>query len=400
MVANVNQIVVADGDLKVLDAFERLFAGQYRVKTFDESEEALKWLKENHGVSVIVSCANLPGRGGSGFLKSSETYAPLATRVMLTAQNSVEVFKQAVNEAGVFMFLSKPCSPQELSSAIEASIAHHSRMVFERTLLEKTLSGSVKLLIDMLSLFHSEAFRRTAVMRPQALKLAKVLEMKKTWELEMAIMFSPLGEALLPKEILSRYRAAKTLTESQREILAGAPGQTRDLLKNIPQLEKVAEVLYLSGRGYDGSGFPEDGPTGKDIPLTARVLKLLTDLWYASPENGVDAAAFEALGINKRQYDPDLLKVARACLLSEALDTDEREITLCYIRALKPGDELVDDILTEGTHELVLSRGHQLTGTTIRRLDQYNHVAGIRQPIRVHRPAPVETGKAPEKATA
>ncbi|MEP3671063.1 MAG: hypothetical protein ABJN42_30565, partial [Roseibium sp.] len=94
------------------------------------------------------------------------------------------------------------------------------------------------------------------------------------------------------------------------------------------------------------------------------------------------------------------LKVARACLLSEALDTDEREITLCYIRALKPGDELVDDILTEGTHELVLSRGHQLTGTTIRRLDQYNHVAGIRQPIRVHRPAPVETGKAPEKATA
>ncbi|WP_417666425.1 HD domain-containing phosphohydrolase [Roseibium sp.] len=381
-----NQIVLVDDDPKVLSAFERLFAGLYIIRGFDNPEDALKWLKANTGVSVIVSCSNLPGRTGVGFLKATEALAPLATRVMLTGEKSVDVVKMAVNEAGVFMFLTKPCAQQELVSAMEAAINHHARVVFERNLLEKTLAGSVKLLIDMLSLFHSEAFRRTTVMRPQALKVAKKLGLKKTWELEMAVMFSPLGEALLPKEILSRYRAAKTLTEPQREILAGAPAQTRDLLKNIPQLEKVAEVLYLSGRGFDGSGFPEDGPVGKDIPLTARMIKLLTDLWYASPENGIDAAAFEALTINKRQYDPHLLEIARAALLDEQKpEENKQQVTLCYIRALKPGDILVDDILTDGTHELVLSRGHQLTRTTIRRLDQYNQVAGIRQPIRVHR---------------
>ncbi|WP_417685705.1 HD domain-containing phosphohydrolase [Roseibium sp.] len=387
MARTLNQILLVDADPKVRAAFERLFVGQYAVRSFDNTEEALKWLKENTNVAVIVSCANLPGRGGAAFLKSTEAMSPHATRVMLTGEKSLDVAKQAINEAGVFMFLTKPCSQQELVSAIEACMNHHARVIHERTLLEKTLSGSVKLLIDMLSLFHSEAFRRTTVMRPQALKLARALGLKKTWELEMAVMFSPLGEALLPKEILARYRAAKTLTEPQRVILAGAPGQTRDLLKNIPQLERVAEVLYVSGRGFDGSGFPEDGPTGKDIPLTARIIKLLTDLWYASPENGIDAAAFEALTINKRQYDPHLLEIARATLLEEhELDAlHEDEVTLCYIRALRPGDVLVDDILTDGTHELVLSRGHQLTRTTIRRLDQYNQVAGIRQPIRVHR---------------
>ena len=101
--------------------------------------------------------------------------------------------------------------------------------------------------------------------------------------------------------------------------------------------------------------------------------------------------AFEALSINHKQYDPELLAIARDCLLTkEEESTEEEKITLCYIRALRPGDVLVDDVLTEGSLELVLSRGHELTRTTIRRLDHYNHVAGIRQPIRVHRSAKPE----------
>lgn len=379
-----NRILVVDGDPKVLDAFERLFKDDYTIVAFSESECALEWLKVNPNVAVIVSCVNLPGRGGIAFLQASEAFSPQAARLVLTGEQSLDVMKKAVNEGRLFMFLTKPCSPTDLISGIEAGMAHHARLVRERALLERTLSGSVKLLIDMLALFHSEAFRRTPVLRAQALKVAKKLGIRKTWELEMAILFSPLGEALLPKEILARFRAAKTLTEQQRDVLSQAPGQTRDLLKNIPQLEKVAEVLYLSGCGFDGSGFPQDGPKGRDIPLNSRILKLLTDLWYASPENGVDAAAFEALNINKRQYDPQLLEIAKACLL----DVDapaKRKIVQCYIRALKSGDTLLDDILTEGTHELVLSRAHQLTETTIRRLVQHNHVSGVRQPIRVLR---------------
>ncbi|MBD8892228.1 HD domain-containing phosphohydrolase [Roseibium litorale] len=385
MVKSLNQILVVDADAKVLSAFERVFAEQYRVVTFDAPEAALAWLKENPGVAVVVSAINLPGMGGISFLCSCEMMAPLAARILLTAEKSLDVVKQAVNSGHVFMMLTKPCSQAELTAAVQSGMAQHRRSLLERSVLERTLSGSVKLLIEMLSLFHSEAFRRTAVMRPQAMRIAQRMGLKKTWELDMAVMFSPLGEALLPKEILARYRSAKPLTDQQREILARAPAQTRDLLKNIPQLDRVAECLYLSNRGFDGSGFPVDGPVGTDIPVTSRILKVLTDLWFASPETGVDAAAFEALAINRRQYDPEILKIAREELLDQSGETRDRAITLCYIRALRPGDVLVDDVLSEGSHELVLSRGHQLTGTTIRRLDHYNHVSGIRQPIRVHR---------------
>ncbi|NVK35228.1 MAG: response regulator [Rhodobacteraceae bacterium] len=385
MAENDFKILLIDEDKKVHLAFQQLFAGKFNVQAFTDPEEALDWLKKNRNTPVIVSGFNLPGAGGLGFLKTSEKFAPMASRILLTGEKSVEVAKRAINEAGVFMFLLKPVAKSELISAISAAMSHHAKIAQERALLEKTLSGSVKLLIDMLALFHSEAFRRTTVMRQQASRLAKYLGISKTWELDMAIMFSPLGEALLPKHVLSRYHAARSLSAQEREVLAMAPGQTRDLLKNIPHLEKVADILYLGGRGYDGSGFPEDGPVGEDIPLNARVLKLLTDLWFASAEQGVDAAAFEALKINAKQYDPKLLELAENVLLTESGEPQPTEVISCYIKALRPGDELVDDILSEGSNELILSRGHQLTLTTIRRLSQYHQVAGVRQPVRVRR---------------
>jgi len=365
--------------------FRKLFAADYDLVCFAESEDALKWLKQNSNIAVIVSCYNLPGRGGVAFNKACERIAPYTARIMLTREQSLERVLQAVNEGHLFMFLNKPCDAKVFLNAVRAGVAYHKQMIHDRTMLERTLAGSVKMLIEVLTMFHGDAFRRTVPVRHQALTLAKAIGLEKTWELQMAVMLSPLGEALLPKDILARYRAARSLSDQERDILDRAPDQTRELLKNIPQLERVADILYLSNRGYDGSGFPKDGPRGDDIPIGARIIKLLTDLWYASPESGVDAAAFEALKINGKAYDPKLLGLAKTLLLDQTIGVEGQVPILCYIRALNPGDILADDVLTESSHELVLARGHHLTQTTIRRLDQYNRVSGIRQPIRVYR---------------
>jgi len=385
-------VIVADPDKDVQAGFKRLFGAQLNIVCFSEADPALAFLKKNPGTTAVFSCYNLPGRGGTAFLRAAETIVPQATRVMLTREKSAEAIKKALNEGHAFLFLEKPCESNELHAAMEAARSHHRQLAKDRALLERTLAGSVKLLIDMLALFHPEAFRRTSTVRKQALKLARQLGMKKTWELEMAVMLSPLGEALLPKQILARYRAARGLTEQERDVLNRAPAQSRELLKNIPQLEKVSEYLYLSARGYDGSGFPKDGPVGEEIPQVSRILKLLTDLWYASPENGPDAASFEALTINRRKYDPKLLDHAKSVLMDDVPETREKQVAKCYIRSLRPGDILVDDALTESSHELVLSRGHMLTPTTIRRLEHFHQTSGVRQPIRVER------HEVPEKA--
>lgn len=392
MAAKINElIVVADPDLSVQTAMTKLFSSSHSVTCFASSETALAFLKDHTNTAVVFSCYHLPGDGGVAFLRDCETWSPQATRIMLTREGSKQAVKEALNEGHAFMYLEKPCKKQEIVSAFEAGLSHHRQLAKERAILERTLAGSVKMLIEMLSLFHPDAFRRTSAIRQQALKIAKELGLKKTWELEMAVMLSPLGEAMLPKQILSRFRAARSLGDQEREILAKAPQQTRDLLQNIPQLDRVSEYLFLSGRGYDGSGFPEDGPVGQDIPLISRIIKLLTDLWYASPENGPDAAAFEALMINWKQYDPRLLDVTKSILLRDVPIEPNALFKQCYIQSLKPGDVLLDDVRTETSFELVLSRGHLLTPTMIRRLDHFNKTAGVRQPIRIQRGKTQET---------
>ncbi len=382
------KILVVDDDPKVLQATTDLLSPFVSVLTAEGPMAALAMLEEDAAFAVIVSAYHMPGMNGVQFLKAAEEYAPSSARIMLTADQAPDTIKHALNDGHIFMFLSKPCPANEVLTAVRAGVGHHKRLIKDRILLEKTLAGSVKMLIDMLSLFHPEAFRKSAMVREQALKLAHVLRLERTWELEMSVMLSPLGEALLPKDILARYRAARSLTQDQRALLAEAPEQTRNLLKNIPRLSRIAEILYLSGKGYDGSGFPENDVKGKDLPLISRILRILTDLWYASPETGPDAAAFEALWMNKAHYDVALLQAAQDCLLEGEAGELGGRILSCHLRALQPGDVLIDDILTEGTQELVLSRGHQLSATTITRLLHYERLSGLRQPVRVRRIEP------------
>ncbi len=80
-----------------------------------------------------------------------------------------------------------------------------------------------------------------------------------------------------------------------------------------------------------------------------------------------------------------LLELAKETLMDDVPEERKRLVAECYIRSLRPGDVLIDDALTETGHELVLSRGHMLTPTTIRRLEHFHQAAGVRQPIRVER---------------
>lgn len=172
------------------------------VACFSDSDSALIFLKQQPSAAIVCSCFNLPGRGGSAFLRASEIIAPMAARVMLTRERSAEAVKQALNEGHAFMFLDKPSQPADLVAAMETALAHHRQLFKDRALLERTLAGSVKLLIDMMALFHPEAFRRTGVVRKQALKLAKALGMKRPGNLKWRSCCRPWVKRCCPNRSL------------------------------------------------------------------------------------------------------------------------------------------------------------------------------------------------------
>lgn len=64
------------------------------------------------------------------------------------------------------------------------------------------------------------------------------------------------------------------------------------LINTIPKMQAVAETVLYCNRGFDGSGYPPDGPKGKDIPKSARILKVLIDL--ADVATGTDKSGISS----------------------------------------------------------------------------------------------------------
>lgn len=72
------------------------------------------------------------------------------------------------------------------------------------------------------------------------------------------------------------YRLEETLNQISYDL--SALESARNLIANIPRLKPISEIVYLHNKGCDGSGPPTGAPAVSDIPLEAKILKILVDL--------------------------------------------------------------------------------------------------------------------------
>jgi len=72
--------------------------------------------------------------------------------MILSGQSDLPATIAAVNEGHIFRFLCKPCSTDQLWAAVEAGIEQHRLVTAEKVLLEQTLAGAVKMLIEILGI--------------------------------------------------------------------------------------------------------------------------------------------------------------------------------------------------------------------------------------------------------
>ena len=73
-------------------------------------------------VDLVVTDENMPGESGTELLKWVAQHLPQVVRIVLTGESSVGVAVRAINEAGVFRFLQKPCRPLDLAIAIREGL--------------------------------------------------------------------------------------------------------------------------------------------------------------------------------------------------------------------------------------------------------------------------------------
>ena len=174
--------------------------------------------------------------------------------------------------------------------------------------------------------------------------------------MDLAALLSPLGLLAVPGDVTAKLHKGLPLTPDEQSIVERGPEAAANIIRNIPRLGPVARIVHLRNRGFNGTGFPVDGPSGEAIPLGARVLCILTDLSAACRTDMPVAADFKVLEAHAGRYDPALLQKIRACLeVAEqpAVRVGSRMIATGFLR---PGMVLAADIATTGGVLVLASR--------------------------------------------
>ena len=360
------QILFVDDEQYILDGISRRLGRKYKIITANSGQKGLEVFKSQGPFPVVVSDMQMPEMNGIEFLQKIRELSKDTICMMLTGNADQKTAVDAINEGSIFRFYTKPCEMTAMEQGIEAALKQYTLLNLERDLLERTLAGSVKLLVDILTIFDPDVFSKTRKMRSKIRQIAMGEKLKFSWDLDMAIMLSPLGRVLLPLEITTKLNNDRCLTNEEFEIVERAPETAHKLLGSIPRLEKVADHILYQNKGFDGSGFPKDDVSGADIPLGARLIRILNDLDATAKNTDSIASAFSTLKLNKALYDPQLLEVIERseCLPPQIVERETTEVNVGSVRA---GDKLVSNVRTDDGI-LILSAGLDLSQVDIERL--------------------------------
>lgn len=375
------RILCVDDDSNILLGYQRALRKRFCIEVALGGEEALGAITAQGPYAVIVADMRMPGMDGVELLGAVRKLAPNTIRMMLTGNADQKTALDAVNQGQIFRFMTKPCPPDEFALTLEAGLAQHRLLCAEQELLSKTLSGSVKVLTDVLALACPTAFGRASRVRALSRSMAERMGEQDMWVVEIAAMLSQVGCVALPDDLLDKIHRGEQLTQNEGQAFAAHPLLGRDLLKNIPRLEGVARIVGYQQKRFDGNGPPRDDCRGTDIPLGSRILKAALDFDVLVSSGSNPEMAIAELLHRKGCYDPDVVDALRRSLnIHQAHVVREFQLD-----ELTDGMILAKDVQSlQGT--LLCAKGQDITRAVRLRLKNYAYNLGIRGPIAVFIP--------------
>ena len=371
-------ILFVDDEENILDGLQRQYRNQFQIHTALGGRQGLKVVMEQGPFAVIVSDMRMPGMDGIQFLSKAREIMPDTVRVMLTGKYDMETAIEAVNQGEIFRFLTKPCSGESLQLALTAAVKQYRLIRAEKELLETTLTGSLKALADLLSLVNPEVFGRSSRIKRYMQGLAEQLNLSDTWKLEIAAALSQIGCMMLPHPLLNKINQGQPLTPAEACMYQTVPATGASLLANIPRMDEVSEIIAYQQKHFDGSGTPTGSHRGEQIPIGARLLKVVLDFDTLRLQNYSNRQALSELQGRKGWYD---LKVLEALSANFVHETREKIISLS-LSELRP-NVIAAESITDVQGNILVAEGQELTEWLVTRLKELRDKRAVRQPISV-----------------
>ena len=283
------------------------FAAIFDIYTEASPEGAIDLLSRGDAFAVVVSDLSMPGMDGIQFLSQIHNLSPDTVRVMLTGTAHIEDAVCAVNESNVFRFLMKPVGADALEKALMASLRQYRLVTAERELLENTLNGAIRVMVDILSLSSPVTFNRATRVTEYVNHIATQLMVPDTWQFELAALLSQIGCIMISPKIMAKVSAGKELTGAEHRTFAAHPTAAKNLLMNIPRLDSIAQMIAGQLQPYSTAADEDVFQQSTVVKLGASMLRVALD-YDAMLMNGISPSyAISALRDRPGEYDPSVV---------------------------------------------------------------------------------------------
>ena len=119
-------VLYVDDDAGNRQAFKSTFRGQLRVLVAQDLSETWEHLTTSH-VHVVIADQRMPGTQGSELLTLVRERYPQVQRMLIKAYSDLEAIIDAVNNAGVVQYITKPWDAQRIMQAVQRAYVEYLR---------------------------------------------------------------------------------------------------------------------------------------------------------------------------------------------------------------------------------------------------------------------------------
>jgi response regulator RpfG family c-di-GMP phosphodiesterase len=373
--ASNRRILCVDDEPLVLEGLERTLFEHFDVTTESNPVRALSVLEAGPTFAVVLSDMRMPELDGAGLLARAREIAPLTTRMLLTGQSDINSAVAAVNQGQILRFLWKPCPPDALIAALEVGVEQYRLVTAERELLERTVTGCVRLLSEVLSLMAPALFSRTQRIKALVAHMVKKLSLEDPWRFEVAALFSMIGCVGLSESTLERVLARRPLDAQDQKAFDDHPLMAHRLLAEIPRFEEIAAMIKLQ------TGGPHAAPSN-DVERGGAMLRVATQVERSTAQGKSLPDALAELERKLSSAEQPFLKTLADFRNAEGSTT---------VRSLPINQMTAEMILEEDVRTtsgvVVVPKGRELSMVLIERLFKFSRAGTLVEPIRVRVPA-------------
>ena len=108
-------LLFVDDEVKTCRHFNRLFSNRFRILIAHDGIEAMELFREHHeDIGIIMTDQRMPNGSGTEFLQQAAALKPSVKRILSTAYANVDSAIDAVNNGGIYRYITKPWEVSEL----------------------------------------------------------------------------------------------------------------------------------------------------------------------------------------------------------------------------------------------------------------------------------------------